>query len=212
MILMKVDIIQKFKSISKAIARILIIFAVLGLIYYGVDFAFKALLSSTSRAVLSNFILFALIIALVMKNIVHPKAILEQAQSLVEKEIKDSENAKDDSETRLDAIQKSARNVKKEINTIIKKSEENAKLVGEKMLQDAEKKALTLKENSIKAIENSQVLLKNDLIKRASLASVEVAKLHIIKELEKNVELHDKLINDSIEALTIEVEDKVEEV
>lgn len=209
---MKVDIIQKFKSISKAIARILIIFAVLGLIYYGVDFAFKALLSSTSRAVLSNFILFALIIALVMKNIVHPKAILEQAQSLVEKEIKDSENAKDDSETRLDAIQKSARNVKKEINTIIKKSEENAKLVGEKMLQDAEKKALTLKENSSKAIENSQVLLKNDLIKRASLASVEVAKLHIIKELEKNVELHDKLINDSIEALTIEVEDKVEEV
>ena len=209
---MKVDIIQKFKSISKAIARILIIFAVLGLIYYGVDFAFKALLSSTSRAVLSNFILFALIIALVMKNVVHPKAILEQAQSLVEKEIKDSENAKDDSETRLDAVQKSARNVKKEINTIIKKSEENAKLVGEKMLQDAEKKALTLKENSIKAIENSQVLLKNDLIKRASLASVEVAKLHIIKELEKNVELHDKLINDSIEALTIEVEDKVEEV
>ena len=43
--------------------------------------------------------------------------------------------------------------------------------------------------------------MKNDLIKRASLASVEVAKNQILGELEKNSELHDKLIEDSINAL-----------
>ena len=44
-------------------------------------------------------------------------------------------------------------------------------------------------------------IFKNELIKKASLASVEVAKAHIIGELSRNAELHDKLIDESIEAL-----------
>ena len=92
-------------------------------------------------------------------------------------------------------------NIEKEIDTIFNTSEENAKLVGEKILQDGQKTALIVKENTEKALQNSYTLLKNDLLKKASLASVEVAKNHIINELSWNQELHNKLIDESIEAI-----------
>ena len=53
------------KSFSKGILKLSMVLFVLGVIYYGVDVAFQNILSTTARAVLSNFILFALIIALV---------------------------------------------------------------------------------------------------------------------------------------------------
>ena len=54
--------------------------------------------------------------------------------------------------------------------------------------------------------------MKNDLIKRATLASVEVAKSHIINELNNNQDLHNKLIDESIEAIIVNTETEVEEV
>lgn len=202
---------ENLKNFGKFLLKLIVAFAVLALIYPGVDFVFKNLLSSTSRAVLSNFLLFALIIGLVMKNVVHPKAMLEQEQAVIEAEIKDSENAKAESEERLSTIEESILHIEEEVNAIIKKSEENAQLVGEKIIQDAEKTALVVKDNANKVIENNQNLLRNDLIRRASLASIEVAKNHIINELNNNTELHDKLINESVEAIVLNTEE-VEEV
>lgn len=199
-------VINNFKCIGKFLLKLVIVIAVLGIIYPGVDFVFKNLLSSTSRAVLSNFLLFALIIGLVMKNVVHPKAILEQEQTAIEEEIKNSENAKTESEERLSSIEESILHIEEEINAIIEKSKENAKLVGEKVVQDAEKTALVVKDNAEKVIENNQNLLRNDLIKRASLASIEIAKNHIINELNNNNELHNKLIDESIEAIVLDTE------
>lgn len=204
-------VINIFKNIGKFLIKLVIVIAVLGIIYPGADFVFKNLLSSTSRAVLSNFLLFAIIIGLVMKNVVHPKSMLEQEQTVIETEIIESENAKAESEERLSTIEESILHIEEEVNAIIKKSEENAQLVGEKIIQDAEKTALVVKDNANKVIENNQNLLRNDLIKRASLASIEVAKNHIINELNNNNELHDKLINESVEAIVLSAEE-VEEV
>ena len=50
-------------------------------------------------------------------------------------------------------------------------------------------------------IQDLSYKLKNDLLKKASLASVEIAKNHIINELSWNQCLHDKLIDESIEAI-----------
>jgi F0F1-type ATP synthase membrane subunit b/b' len=158
-------------------------------------------LSSTARAVLSNFIVFATIIGLVLRQLVHPKALLEKEQTIIENQIKESEVVKEESEVRLSSIEASMANIEKEIDAILVSSEENAKLVGEKIVQDGSKTALTIKENTEKALENSKTILKNDLLKRTSLASVEIAKLQIINELNNNQELHNKLIEESIEAL-----------
>ena len=66
---------------------------------------------------------------------------------------------------------------------------------------NAEKTAIIVRDNAGKVIENNEILLKNELIRRASLASIEVAKSQIINELNNNSSLHDKLIDESIEAI-----------
>ncbi|MBE7710513.1 MAG: ATP synthase F0 subunit B [Cyanobacteria bacterium SIG31] len=192
---------EKLVKVGKGLLILLSVIAILAIIYPGMDFVFKEILSSTSRAVMSNFIVFALVIALVMKNVVHPKSMLEKEQAVIETQIKESETVKEDSEARLSSIENSMLNIEKEIESILKASEDNAKLVGEKILQDGNNTALIIKENAEKAIENSRVILKNDLLKKASLASVEIAKNHIINELSWNQGLHDKLIDESIEAI-----------
>ena len=50
-------------------------------------------------------------------------------------------------------------------------------------------------------MENKRTVLRNDLIRRASSASIEVAKYHIINELNNNYDLHQRLIDESIEAI-----------
>lgn len=196
---------DKFKKIlKKTVSGLLILIAVifvLATIYFGIDFLMKDFLSFSLRAVLANFLVFALVIFVVMKQVVHPQALLEKEQTVIENQIKASETAKDEAEARLSTIEDTLASLDKEIDDIIIKSEENAKLVGAKILEDAEKTSLIIQDNTQKAIENSRVILKNDLIKRASLASIEVAKNQILGELERNTELHDKLIEESINAL-----------
>lgn len=200
------------KGFSKLISKVAVAIAIFAAIYYGIDFIFKNTLSFNARAVMSNFIVFAMIIGFVLKQAVHPKAILEQAQTVVENEIKDSITAKDESEEKLATTQKSSRGIKKEINAILKKSKENAQLVGAKIIEDAKKTALVVQDNTEKTIETNLALLKNDILKRASLASIEIAKAQIINELNNNSELHDKLINESIEAIIIDENEELEEV
>ena len=203
------NVILKF---FKGLSKFALIIAIFVAIYFIIDFIFQNMLTFNARAVLANFIVFAMIIGFVLKQAVHPKAILEQAQTIVENEIKDSISAKEESEEKLASTQKDARGVKKEINAILKKSEENAQLVGAKIIEDAKKTALVIQDNAEKSIETNLALLKNDILKRASLASIEIAKGQIINELNNNSELHDKLIDESIEAIILEEKEEVEEV
>ena len=91
--------------------------------------------------------------------------------------------------------------IDEEIDVLFEKTETNANLVGAKIITDAENVAEGVRINTEKSIENSQLLLKGDLLRRASLASVEVARAHIVNELNNNQGLHDKLIDESIEAI-----------
>ena len=149
---------------------------------------------------LFNFIIFAgIIIFLYYKLNVTSK--LEQAKDSVKQTIEESETAKEESESRLNGIEESLSHIGDEIDEILKKSEDNAQLVGAKILQDAQKACDVIRDNTEKSIENKTLLLKNDLMQRAAKASVEVAKAHILDELNNNQELHDRLIDESIEAI-----------
>ncbi len=153
-----------------------------------------------ARTNLFNFIIFLSIIIFLVKK-VDVKSKLINGQNVVKDTIMASEAVKVRSEEQLCSIEEAVANIEDEIEAIIEKSEENAELVGKKILEDGEKSALVIKDNANKAIENSQVILKNELLRRASLASIEVARKQIIKELDINMELHHKLIDESIEAL-----------
>lgn len=161
---------------------------------------FNMFLDYIARTNLFNFVIFLSIIVFLIKKI-NVSTKLSDAQVMVKDTIVESETVKVKSEERLSSIKESMSHIEEEIEAILNKSEENAKLVGEKILQDGHKTALTIQENTNKALENSKNILKNELIKKASLASIEVAKTHLINELSWNQGLHDKLIDESIEAL-----------
>ena len=161
---------------------------------------FEAVIDYIARTNLFNFIIFASIIAYLFVKIDVIGNIERSAQEVIDS-IKKSEEAKDSSESTLKSIEDMISHLEEEVNTLIKKSEENAELVGEKILSEAEVTVETIKENTEKLVDNKSALLRNDIMQRASLASVEIAKKQILKELENNYDLHNKLIDESVEAI-----------
>ena len=161
---------------------------------------FETVIDYIARTNLFNFIIFASIITylFIKLDIIGG---LEGAALDVTNTVKNSESAKSDSESNLKAIEDLISNLEKEIDGIIKQSEDNAKVVGEKILADAAAAVEVINENTEKQVENKIALEKNDIMKRVSLASVEISKRHIISELEKNAELHYKLIDESVGAI-----------
>lgn len=152
------------------------------------------------RTNLFNFVIFLAIIIFVCKKI-NVTGKLEAAKKDVVNNIENSKTAKSDSESTLKAIEESVAHIEEEIDEIIKKAEENARMVGGKILEDAEKSVENIKYNSKKTTDARAGLIRNDIMRRASAASVDVAKNHIINELRNNPELHNKLIDESVDAI-----------
>lgn len=153
-----------------------------------------------ARTNLFNFVIFAgIIIFLIIKLDVKSK--IESARVSVDETIHESETAKKDSEDKLSSIEESMKNLSADVDKIVTQAEENAKLVGDKITEDTKKSIAVIHDNAQKVVENNHIILKNDIIRRASLASVEVAKAHIIEELKQNKDLHDRLIDESINTI-----------
>jgi F0F1-type ATP synthase membrane subunit b/b' len=161
---------------------------------------FETVLDYIARTNLFNFIIFAGIIVYLFIKLDVIGGLNKGAKGVAEK-IEESKTAKEESETKLQTIEDKVSHLEDEVNEIIKQSEENAKIVGEQIITDTDKSVENIKSNAIKLVENKTAILKNDIMRRASLASVEVAKDHIINELNNNYDLHNKLIDESIEEI-----------
>ena len=161
---------------------------------------FETVLDYIARTNLFNFIIFAGIIAYLFVKLDVIGGLKKGAEDVAQK-IDNSTAAKKESETHLHSVEEKVANLENEVNDIIKQSESNAELVGERIIEEAGKSVENIKNNTDKLILNKTSVLKNDIMRRASLASVEVAKEHIINELNNNIDLHNKLIDESIEAI-----------
>ncbi len=159
-----------------------------------------SVLDYISRTNLFNFVIFLSILIFLFKKI-DVVGMLENMKNAVIENIEASKTSKSESETHLKEIEEKVSHIEEEIDGIIKKSEQNAKLVGEKIIKDANHTVESIKDNSKKLVENKSALLKNDILKRASEASIEVARNHIVNELNNNYDLHQRLIDESLEAL-----------
>ena len=159
-----------------------------------------SVLDYISRTNLFNFVIFLSILIFLFKKI-DVVGMLDNLKNVVIENIESSKTSKSESETHLKEIEEKVSHIEEEIDGIIKKSEQNAKLVGEKIIQDANHTVESIKDNSKKLVENKSALLKNDILRRASEASIEVARNHIVNELNNNYDLHQKLIDESLEAL-----------
>ena len=152
------------------------------------------------RTNLFNFIIFASIIVFLIKKI-DIASLLEKNQNSIKDDILNSESTKLNSEEKFNEARGALDNIQSEIDLIFNSSKENANIVGEKYLKNGENTKATIEENTAKSIDNNKLILKNDILKKVSLASIEIAKDYIKNELENNQELHDKLINESIESI-----------
>ena len=159
-----------------------------------------SVLDYISRTNLFNFVIFLSILIFLFKKI-DVVGMLDNMKNAVIENIEASKTSKSDSETHLKEIEEKVSHIEEEIDGIIKKSEQNAKLVGEKIIEDANHTVESIKDNSKKLVENKSALLKNDILQRASEASIEVARNHIVNELNNNYDLHQRLIDESLEAL-----------
>ena len=159
-----------------------------------------SVLDYISRTNLFNFVIFLSILIFLFKKI-DVVGMLENMKNAVIENIEASKTSKSESETHLKEIEEKVSHIEEEIDGIIKKSEQNAKLVGEKIIEDANHTVESIKDNSNYLVENKSALLKNDILKRASEASIEVARNHIVNELNNNYDLHQRLIDESLEAL-----------
>lgn len=163
----------------------------------------SAVLDYILRTNLFNFIIFAGIIIFLIKKL-DVKGGLQKGADSVKESVESSETAKKESEEKLLTIEDKVSNIESEIEEIISKSVENANIVGKQIVSDANKTAESIDENSKKQLENKTTLLKNDILKKVSDASVEIAKKHIINELNNNYDLHIRLIDESVEAINKE--------
>ena len=161
---------------------------------------FETFLDYIARTNLFNFIIFAGIIVFIFVKL-DVLGGLDKGAKIVSDKIDDSKNAKETSESNLQSIENKLSSLQDEVNQIIDKSEKNAEIVGEQIISEANKSTENIKANTLKLINNKTEVLKNDIMRRASIASVEVAKEQIINELSNNYDLHNKLIDESIEAI-----------
>lgn len=163
---------------------------------------FESIIDYISKTNLFNFLIFAGIIIFLCKKL-DVAGILDKGKESVEEKIEDSSTAKEESEANLNKIEDIAAHLEDDIEELIRESEANAQLVGSKIITDAGKTAENIKNNSLKIIENKTEVIKNEIMRRASLASVEVARRQILQELINNADLHNRLIDESIDAIDL---------
>lgn len=147
-----------------------------------------------------NFLIFAAIIIWIFKKI-NAKAIIDSLHAKVVETIETAKKTKEEAHGHLKEVEKSVENLPEVLNSILQDASKSAEVIEKKLLEDAQKQVEHIRVNAEKVIEAEEKMLTSKLTKKASKASVELAKSHIQTALEKNPQLHEKYINDSIEEL-----------
>ena len=109
--------------------------------------------------------------------------------------------AKEASIVELKNAETSVRNVGIEIGEILKNAEQTAEKLGNKILEDAKLQSENILVNTEKMIESEGKKIISSLSQKTALASVELAKKHIVETLKNKPQYHANFINSSIDEL-----------
>ena len=126
---------------------------------------------------------------------------IELGRKKIEKNITDAEKAKDESLKNLYDIQESVTTIDSEMMQILKTAEENAKNLGEKLLEESEKQKIEINKSGEKTIESNIKSLKTEITKETAQQAIKEAEEHIKSELKKDSSLHERYIDESLDAL-----------
>lgn len=147
-----------------------------------------------------NFLIFIGLFALLFKKI-NFGAMMDSLQAKVMVLIEDAKRAKDDSINELKKTQEVSSKVPMEVKNILDNAEVTADRLGKRILEDAEKQVNSIYKNTDGVVESEGQKIISTLSKKTALASLELAKTHIVKTLQVKPQYHAKFIEDSINEL-----------
>ena len=147
-----------------------------------------------------NFLIFIGLFALLFKKI-NFGAMMDSLQAKVMVLIEDAKRAKDDSINELKKTQEVSSKVPMEVKNILDNAEVTADRLGKRILEDAEKQVNSIYKNTDGVVESEGQKIISTLSKKTALASLELAKAHIVKTLQVKPQYHAKFIEDSINEL-----------
>lgn len=147
-----------------------------------------------------NFLIFIGLFALLFKKI-NFGAMMDSLQAKVMVLIEDAKRAKDDSINELKKTQEVSSKVPMEVKNILDNAEVTADRLGKRILEDAEKQVNSIYKNTDGVVESEGQKIISTLTKKTALASLELAKAHIVKTLQVKPQYHAKFIEDSINEL-----------
>ena len=143
-----------------------------------------------------NFVLMIALFAFIIKKCKLGQK-LDDAIVKIKETIEKSQAVYKESEEELNKNIEKTKNIAQEIKEI----EQNLKSIEEKLNKDNENQINSIKLNADRVIEAKEKEIVSELSKKTILASVEVAKRHIIDLLKKHPEYHQNFIKESIEEL-----------
>jgi len=126
---------------------------------------------------------------------------LDDAILKVKEKIEESELANKNSIEELKQASEKTENLQQEIEEIEQKGIENISNLENKIALETKEEIDAIKKNTQKAIIAHEKEISSNLSKKTILASLEVAKKHVINLLNQNPEYHRKFIEESIEEL-----------
>ena len=147
-----------------------------------------------------NFIIMAALLAFIVYKCKLGQK-LDESISKVKETIDNSKAAKDNSVKELEQAGETTKNVLSEIEEIELKAQTNLSNLEEKIAKDNEKQIDSIQQTANKIIDAKEKEIVSNLSKKTILASIEVAKLHVINLLKQHPDYHQKFIKESIEEL-----------
>ena len=149
---------------------------------------------------LINFVIMAAIIVwLCVKLNVSEK--LDSLRINTEKKVKNSDNEKNEASRFLNDTKKSVENLGQELEEIKQNAQVSANNLANKILEDAHSQIDRLESNAQKNIENEVSKVQEELKKEICESTLKTAKEQIEQRLNADINLHKKLIEESINAL-----------
>lgn len=147
-----------------------------------------------------NFIIFAAIIAWILKKI-NISLIITSFQQKIIKILDEVRKEGETAKNKLTHAEKSVEKLADELNAIVEDAKKSAEIISKKILAETQKQLEDIEFNAQKIIAAEKKFLISKLTKNTSKASVEAAKIHIRDVLTQTPDLHEKYINESIEEL-----------
>lgn len=147
-----------------------------------------------------NFVIMLCILYAIIKKVNLGKT-FDQSINNVNSNIQKSDSEKEKAQNQLNAAKELFEKLPQDIQTLENNSQDKVKIFTDKIAENTQKTIFELEKNIDRAISIEEKKISNLMSENTSKASVELAKQQIVDLLNKNPELHNQFVMNSLDEL-----------